>query len=63
MDGLDVQNTVFYVYVLLMHVDILANLLGSSGNIKAQIVSSSLPRFINDSADCRAVQGCVISEG
>ena len=37
MDGLDVQNTVFYVYVLLMHVDILANLLGSSGNIKAQL--------------------------
>ena len=36
MDGLDVQNTVFYVYVLLMHVDILANLLGSSGN-KAQL--------------------------
>ena len=37
MDGLDVQNTVFYVYVLLMHVDILANLLGSSGKIKAQL--------------------------
>ena len=37
MDGLDVQNTVFYVYVLLMHVDILANLLGSSGNIEAQL--------------------------